>query len=54
MGVVDLIVTDLAVIEVQPEGLLLPEVTPGVAPEDVEALTEPALRRSPNLREMEL
>ena len=53
-GVVDLIVTDLAVIEVQPEGLLLSEVAPGIDPDFVESQTEPALRRSPNLREMEL
>ncbi len=53
-GVVDLIVTDLAVVEVQPEGLLLTEVAPGVDPELVEAWTEPRLRRSPRLREMEL
>jgi len=53
-GVVDLIVTDLAVIEVHPEGLLLTEVAPGVAPDDVQSRTEPVLRRSPALREMEL
>ena len=53
-AVVDLIVTDLAVIEVRPDGLLLTEVAPGVDPAFVEARTEPALRRSPNLREMEL
>lgn len=53
-GVVDLIVTDLAVIEVRPDGLLLTEVAPGVTPEYVEARTEPKLRRSPDLREMEL
>ena len=52
-GVVDLIVTDLAVIEVQPEGLLLTEVAPGITPEQVRAQTEPRLRRSPALREME-
>ncbi len=51
---VDLIVTDLAVIEVQPDGLLLTEVAPGVNPDDVQSRTEPLLRRSPALREMEL
>lgn len=35
-GAVDLIVTDLAVIEVEPEGLVLREVAPGVSPEDVQ------------------
>ncbi len=53
-GCVDLIVTDLAVIEVRPEGLLLTEVAPGIDPEWVQARTEPVLRRSPDLREMEL
>ena len=53
-GVVDLIVTDLAVIEVHSDGLLLTEVAPGVTPELVDARTEPALRHAPNLRGMEL
>jgi 3-oxoacid CoA-transferase subunit B len=53
-GVVDLIVTDLAVIEVHPEGLLLTEVAPGVDPDYVQWQTEPRLRRSPDLREMDL
>jgi len=53
-GVVDLIVTDLAVIEVHADGLLLTEVAPGVPPGLVDARTEPALRRSPLLKEMEL
>ena len=42
--VVDLIVTELAVIEVAPEGLVLREVAPGVTPEAVQAATEPRLR----------
>ena len=42
--VVDLIVTELAVIEVTPEGLVLREVAPGVAPEAVQKFTEPKLR----------
>jgi len=44
VGVVNLIVTELAVIEVTREGLLLREVAPGVSPEDVQRATEPALR----------
>ncbi len=53
-GVVDLIVTDLAVIEVRPDGLLLTEVAPGIDPGLVASHTEPTLRHSPDLREMEL
>jgi 3-oxoacid CoA-transferase subunit B len=41
--VVDLIVTDLAVIAVTPEGLVLREVAPGLTPADVQKVTEPAL-----------
>ena len=51
---VDLIVTDLAVIEVHPDGLLLTEVVPGVTPGLVQARTEPPLRLSPQLREIAL
>ncbi len=46
------IVTDLAFIDVTPEGLLLREVARGVTPEQVQALTEPRLRIAPDLREM--
>lgn len=48
--VVDLIVTDLAVIEVTPKGLVLLETAPGVTPDDVQKVTEPVLQRSPNLK----
>ena len=47
--VVDLIVTELAVVEVTPQGLLLREVAPGVTPEQVQAVTEPRLRIAPDL-----
>jgi 3-oxoacid CoA-transferase subunit B len=46
--VVDLIVTELAVIEVTREGLLLREVTPGLTPQAVQKVTEPILRVAPN------
>jgi 3-oxoacid CoA-transferase subunit B len=42
-GVVHQIVTDLAVIDVTPEGLVLREVAPGVTVEEVQAATEPVL-----------
>jgi 3-oxoacid CoA-transferase B subunit len=41
--VVDLIVTELAVIEITPDGLVLREVAPGITPQDVQRLTEPTL-----------
>ena len=50
--VVDLIVTELGVIEITPQGLLLREVAPGVTPEDVQKLTEPKLRIAPGLKTM--
>ena len=50
VGVVDLIVTELAVIEVTPTGMLLREVAPGVTPEQVQAATEPKLRIAPKLK----
>ena len=50
--VVDLIVTELAVIEVTLEGLLLREVAPGITPEAVQKLTEPRLRLAPTLTTM--
>jgi 3-oxoacid CoA-transferase subunit B len=47
---VNTIMTELAVIDVTPQGLLLREVAPGVTPEDVQKATEPTLRISPELR----
>jgi 3-oxoacid CoA-transferase subunit B len=51
---VDLIVTDLAVMEVTPKGLLLKEVAPGWTPEEIQKLTEPKLIISDTLKEIEL
>lgn len=51
---VDLIVTDIAVIEVTPKGLVLKEVAPGWSAEEVQALTEPELIIAPDLKEIEL
>jgi len=51
---VDVVVTDIAVIEISPEGLLLKEVVPGWTAEEVQALTEPKLVIAPDLKEMEL
>ena len=53
-GCVSLIVTDIAVLEVGPEGLVLKEVAPGWTAEEVQALTEPRLILDPDLKEIEL
>ncbi len=53
-GVVKLIVTDLAVITVTPEGLLLKEVAPGLTAADVQSVTEPRLIVSPDLTQIQL
>ena len=52
--VVNLIVTNLAVIEVTPEGLLLKEVAPSVTPEEVRAVTQPKLKLARELKEIVL
>jgi 3-oxoacid CoA-transferase subunit B len=44
VAVVDHIVTELAFIDVTPEGLVLREIAPGTTVEEVQALTEPKLR----------
>lgn len=51
---VDLIVTDLAVMEVTPRGLLLKEAAPGWTAKEIQALTEPKLKIAPDLKEIEL
>ena len=51
---VDLIVTDLAVVEVTPGGLLLKEVAPGWTADEIQGLTEAELIISPDLKEVEL
>ncbi len=51
---VNLIVTDLAVIEVTEAGLLLKEIAPGWTINEVQELTEPKLIVSPELKEIEL
>jgi 3-oxoacid CoA-transferase subunit B len=53
-GVVDTIITDVAVIEVGKEGLILKEIAPGWTPEEVQSLTEPKLMVAPDLKEVEL
>jgi len=51
-GVVNMIVTELAVIRVTPQGLGLEEPAPGVSIDDVIAKTDAKLTVSPNLKTM--
>lgn len=51
---VNLIVTDISVIEVTSNGLLLKETAPGWEVEDVQAITEPELKVAPDLKQMAL
>jgi len=52
--VVNLIVTNLAVIEVTSSGLVMREVAPGVTPEEVQKSTMPELKIARDLKEMVL
>ena len=54
MGVVNLIITDLAVIRVTPEGLVLEETAPGTSAEEIQRLTEPTLILSKTLHAIEI
>ena len=51
---VNLIITDISVIEVTPDGLLLKETAPGWNAEEIQAITEPELKISPDLKRMTL
>lgn len=51
---VNLLITDIAVIEITKEGMVLKEVAPGWTAEEVQALTEPKLIISPDLKEVTL
>jgi 3-oxoacid CoA-transferase subunit B len=46
VGVVDTIITELAVIRMTPEGLLLDELAPGVTADEVQAVTDARLIRA--------
>src|SRR5262245_3181150 len=52
-GVVDLIITELAVMEVTPDGLVLRETAPGVSPDQVRSSTQASLRIPAGVAEME-
>ncbi len=51
---VDLVITDLAVIEVTPQGLLLREVAPGISVQEVQQHTAAPLRIADDVHEMVL
>jgi 3-oxoacid CoA-transferase B subunit len=53
-GCVSLIVTDLAVIEVTDEGLVLSEIAPGWTVPEIQALTGAELLPAADLKEIEL
>jgi 3-oxoacid CoA-transferase subunit B len=52
--VVHRIITDMAVIDITGEGLVLREVAPGTSARDVQARTEPTLKVPPELAEIKL
>src|ERR1700693_540418 len=52
--VVNTIMTEMAVIQITPTGLVLEEVAPGLTADDVEQVTEPTLILSPELKIMEV
>ena len=54
VGVVDLIVTELAVIEVTPKGLMLHEIAEDSTPEVVQKVTEARLQIAPDLKKIAL
>jgi 3-oxoacid CoA-transferase subunit B len=51
-GVIHRVITDLAVIDIAPEGLILREVAKGVSAKDVQERTEPTLRVPSDLTEI--
>jgi 3-oxoacid CoA-transferase B subunit len=51
---VDTVITDLAVIDVTPEGLVLREFAPGFTPREVQQFTDARLIVSGSVREMRL
>ena len=52
VGIVNQIVTELAVIDITPNGLVLREIAPGVTTDQVQASTEPILQIAPDLKVM--
>ncbi len=53
-GKVSMLITDLAVIEITPKGMVLKEVMAGLTAADVQSVTEPKLIIAKDLKEIEL
>jgi 3-oxoacid CoA-transferase subunit B len=53
-GVVHRIITDLCVLDVTPDGLLLRELAPGVSAREVQDKTQPTLKVLPDVAEIDL
>ncbi len=54
VGAVDLIITEMGVIELKPEGFVLLEYNPEYTVEEIQAATDAPLHISPNLKKMEV
>ena len=54
VGAVHRVITDLCVLDVDKDGLVLRELAPNVSKEDVQAQTEPTLRIAPDLKTMDV
>ncbi len=54
LGKVNMVFTNLAVMEVTPAGLLLKEIFPGLSVAELQSVTEPKLIVSPDLKEIAL
>ncbi len=52
VNAVDMIITEMGVIEVKPEGFVLVERNPEYSVEDIQAATEATLHVSPDLKDM--
>ena len=53
-GVVTLVITNLGLFDVTPDGFSMREIAPGYTPEEVQAQTESQLVISPDLKEIEV
>jgi acetate CoA/acetoacetate CoA-transferase beta subunit len=53
LGVVDIIITEMGVMEIRPEGLLLTELHPDFTKEQIREATGAELIFSPNLKPMQ-